>query len=682
MSKAILGRRRIMDGLPLFPLLTLFLINFFDEFDSAAFAVLTPNIRREFGLTTAEITGIVVVSIVFTTFFVLLVGYVADRFKRTRLVAISALLATLASVGTGLAGAVWVLVMFRFANGIGRLFTDPVHSSLLSDYYPAERRGEVFSIHRSANQWGNIAAPAFAGLVGGWIGWRGTFPLLAAPAFAAASIAFFLKEPLRGQTEDRQSAQEAAKEPPIPFARGFRMLSHIRTLRRVWLSNFFLGAGLLPLLPVFALFWEDVFDVGTRGRGFIATGGAIAGLAGVLLGGPITRLLLKRGPHLCQLFAGLMLVAAATALFGVAAAKSLPVALTFFLVTAFGLGVREPPFITVTSIIIPPRIRSLGFAYSPLFLSIGAVLAAPLAGIADVHGFRWALSAFAPVLIFAGLVFASGFRFVSSDQLRAIKTLEVEAKLREERMQAGVKSLLVCRGLDVSYDLMQVLYDVEFEVKEGEILALLGTNGAGKSTLLRAISGLMHPDAGVVFFDGRDITFYEPEETARAGIVLSPGGRALFPGMTVRECLLAATWMARRSPAEVRRRIDRVLHLFPKLEERLDQDAGTMSGGEQQMLTLAQAMESEPKLLMIDELTLGLAPKVVSELLDSIRAINAEGVTIILVEQSVNIAVEIADRAYFLERGQIRFTGRASELLERGDLLRSVFIKGDAELHR
>ena len=239
----------------------------------------------------------------------------------------------------------------------------------------------------------------------------------------------------------------------------------------------------------------------------------------------------------------------------------------------------------------------------------------------------------------------------------------------------GRQSLLVCRGLDVSYDVVQILFDIDFEVREGEIVALLGTNGAGKSTLLKTIAGLLHPDSGVVFFNGRNITFHEPEESVAEGVVLSPGGQFLFPQLTVEETLLASAWTARRSPQEVRRRINESLELFPRLGERIDHIVRTLSGGEQQMLALAQAMMSRPKLLMIDELTLGLAPKTINELLTSVRTIHESGVTIVLVEQSANIALTIARRAYFMERGRILFDGPTADLLKRRDLLRAVFLR-------
>jgi ABC-type branched-subunit amino acid transport system ATPase component len=237
--------------------------------------------------------------------------------------------------------------------------------------------------------------------------------------------------------------------------------------------------------------------------------------------------------------------------------------------------------------------------------------------------------------------------------------------------------LLVCRGVHVAYDKVRVLFGVDMEIRTDEIVALLGTNGAGKSTLLKAVSGLVQPIQGSIVFDGRDITHVDPVERARLGIVQVPGGRAVFPTLTVAEHFKAAAWLfAKEDAAEVHARTERVLELFPRLHDRWHQMAGNLSGGEQQQLGLGMAFVAKPRLLIIDELSLGLAPAIVEQLLGIVRAIHAEGCPVILVEQSVNVALTIAQRAYFMEKGEIRFEGGAAELLARGDLLRSVFLEG------
>ena len=235
-------------------------------------------------------------------------------------------------------------------------------------------------------------------------------------------------------------------------------------------------------------------------------------------------------------------------------------------------------------------------------------------------------------------------------------------------------ALLVCRGVDAGYDGVQILFGVDLEVRRGEVLALLGTNGAGKSTLLRAVSGLLRPTAGSITLDGVELAGRKPQEIARLGVVQVPGGRGVFPTLTVREHFRVAAW--RQDKARAAAAAEGVLDRFPGLRQRLDTMAGNLSGGEQQQLALGLALLAEPSLLVIDELSLGLAPKVVAELLDLVRAINAAGTAVVLVEQSVNVALTVADRAYFLEKGEVRFEGPTAELLDRGDIVRSVFLEG------
>ena len=236
-------------------------------------------------------------------------------------------------------------------------------------------------------------------------------------------------------------------------------------------------------------------------------------------------------------------------------------------------------------------------------------------------------------------------------------------------------SLLSVEGIAFSYGRLQVLFGVGMHVEAGEALALLGTNGAGKSTLLKVVAGLEPPAAGQIVLDGQDVTGVPAEELVKRGIALISGGRAVFTDMSIEENLLVqATTIA--GPAAVARGRDRVFETFPGLRNRLRQKAGSMSGGEQQQLALAKALMLDPKVLCIDELSLGLAPIVVQELLQVVRRIHNQGVTIVLVEQSLNIAAELCGRAVFMEKGEVRFEGTPRELLERDDIARAVFLGG------
>ena len=239
-------------------------------------------------------------------------------------------------------------------------------------------------------------------------------------------------------------------------------------------------------------------------------------------------------------------------------------------------------------------------------------------------------------------------------------------------------SAITVRHVDASYGQVQVLYEVDLGVDDGEVIALLGTNGAGKSTLLRVLAGLMAPGDGRVVLEGEDITALDPIGRVRRGLVMVPGGRGVFGSLTVAENLRMAAWLTRSDRAAIDAAHERIFELFPSLQQRLGVRATLLSGGEQQMLTLAQALLCRPRVLLIDELSLGLAPAVVATLADVVRQINAGGTTIVLVEQSVNVATTLARRAVFMEKGQVRFAGAIDELTERPDLLRSVFLEGGA----
>jgi ABC-type branched-subunit amino acid transport system ATPase component len=228
-----------------------------------------------------------------------------------------------------------------------------------------------------------------------------------------------------------------------------------------------------------------------------------------------------------------------------------------------------------------------------------------------------------------------------------------------------------------SYGPIEVLFGIDLEVGDGEMIALLGTNGAGKTTILRVVSGVLKPKTGDVVFDGDSIVGHRPPDIVKRGIVQMPGGRGVFPGMSVEENLEIAGFLYGKDRRKKNEMVEQVLTYFPVLAQRKNQTAGSMSGGQQQMLTLAKSFVMDPKLLLIDELSLGLAPVIVEDLLEIIRRFNAEGVSVVLVEQHVDLALDVASRAYFLERGEVRFDGPAEDLRGRDDLLRSVFLSAE-----
>ncbi|MGC9004420.1 MAG: ABC transporter ATP-binding protein [bacterium] len=233
--------------------------------------------------------------------------------------------------------------------------------------------------------------------------------------------------------------------------------------------------------------------------------------------------------------------------------------------------------------------------------------------------------------------------------------------------------MLKVDSIDVFYDAVQVLRGVSFEVKEGEIFALLGANGAGKTTTLKTISGLLIPRRGRVFFQGEDITHLPINERVKRGISLVPEGRRVFGKLTVEENLLLGGYIKEK---RIKKNLDVVFSLFPILKERRKQLAGTLSGGEQQMLSIARALMGEPALLLLDEPSLGLAPLLVRSIFQYIKEINEErGITILLVEQNAHMALQIAHRAALLQQGEIVLEGKAEELSD-AEAVKSAYLGG------
>ncbi len=224
-------------------------------------------------------------------------------------------------------------------------------------------------------------------------------------------------------------------------------------------------------------------------------------------------------------------------------------------------------------------------------------------------------------------------------------------------------ALLEVSGIDVFYGRVQAVRSASLQVDAGEVVALIGSNGAGKTTTLRTISGLLHPTNGSITFNGKDITHTQPQKVVDLGICHSPEGRRLFARMTVLDNLRMGAY-TRSNAAEIKHDMDRVFELFPRLKERLHQIAGTLSGGEQQMCAMGRALMAKPKLLMLDEPSLGLSPILVETIFSIVREINSQGTPVLLVEQNANKALEVAHRAYVLETGNIVQSGTGKELLE------------------
>ena len=238
--------------------------------------------------------------------------------------------------------------------------------------------------------------------------------------------------------------------------------------------------------------------------------------------------------------------------------------------------------------------------------------------------------------------------------------------------------LLDIKNLEVAYGPIRANKDISLQVRKGEIVALIGSNGAGKSSLLKAISGAVQPAGGTIIFDGIDITKMVPEKITRLGISQSPEGRQIFRELTVEENLKVGGYVL-KDKKELERNLKRVFNYFPRLEERLSQQANTLSGGEQQMLAIGRALMSSPRLLLLDEPSLGLAPIIIKNILEIIHHIAEDGTTVLIVEQNAVQTLKIADYAYVLEVGNISNEGKASELLQDSSLVESYL--GKTNIH-
>jgi branched-chain amino acid transport system ATP-binding protein len=223
--------------------------------------------------------------------------------------------------------------------------------------------------------------------------------------------------------------------------------------------------------------------------------------------------------------------------------------------------------------------------------------------------------------------------------------------------------MLKLESVSISYGAIQAVRDVSIDVPRGEVVTIIGANGAGKSTLLKSIVGLEPVAGGRISFDGQDITTTPAHRRTGMGVALSPEGRGVFSDQSVRDNLLLGAYSKKGDSARTEQKIDQFFTMFPRLEERQEQLAGTLSGGEQQMLAIARALMSEPKLLLLDEPSLGLAPLIIRDIFNTIRALRETGLTILLVEQMANQALGVADRAYVLETGRITLQGKGSDLL-------------------
>jgi ABC-type branched-subunit amino acid transport system ATPase component/predicted MFS family arabinose efflux permease len=656
-----------------------------DNLESATLNTLSPDIRDSLGISSGAIVFISAAAGAFLIMGALPMGFLADRGRRGRVIGSATLLFASMVALSGLAVNALMLFFARLGAGIGKSNEFTAQASLMADQYPIGTRGRIGTALAMSSRVSFTLSPLLVGgiaaLIGGDNGWRYAFLVLAIPVAVCAFLAFRLPEPPRGQFEKADVlGQVIEDEDPLPISieAGFARLLQIRTLKSVIVAFSAVGFGLFTVPVLTNLFLEDEYDLGSFGRGAVSTVGGVAILVVLPFVGRHYDRLYHEDPAKALRLVGLLITPAA-----------LLTPVQFFMPNAVLFAIMSIPFTVLLSAaftmigpiitsIVPYRLRGIGTALGSIYLFfIGATGGAILAGLlTNAFDARVAVLVLAiPSTLVGGLFILRASSFIRNDL--AMVTAEIRDELDEhERRKADPASVpaLQVHGIDFAYDQVQILFDVGFEVRDGEVLALLGTNGAGKSTILRVIAGLGTPARGVVRHRGRSITFVSPEMRTRLGIRMLPGGKGVFPDLSIRENLEIAAFNQRKDRTAMKAAVDKALAIFPELAERAEQPGASLSGGQQQLLALASVLAEEPDVLIIDELSLGLAPIMVERLVTAIEALKAQGMTIIVVEQSLNVAAAIADRAVFLEKGHVRFEGAMQELVDRDDLARAVFL--------
>ena len=666
------------------------ILNSLDELQHAAIAVLAPDIRDTFGVSDGTITFIASSSGAFVVLGAIPMGWAADRMRRIPIIGWASIVFAAMVTLSGMAVNAFSFFWARFGVGIAKANTIPVHSSTIADTYPIGIRGRIGALDKGMGRLIAVISPILVGGIaaiangpGEVDGWRWAYYLLGIPVAMAAIAAFFLKEPQRGRWEKEDVLGESFTEDdplPVSLDAAFSRLMRIRTVKSVVVGFSALGFGLFTA-PVLENLWlEDEFGLESFERGAWATAAGIFTVLSLVYVGPKFDRLWRENPTRTLHMIGALIGFSAVFKPIQWAMPTVPLFIAFSIPTLVMLSTAFAMVGPVMQAIVPYRLRGSGTALITLYIFfIGGTGGGLISFMfADAWGPRvTTLVLTIPSAVIGGWIMYRSARHVRKDLSLNVQELFDEQDEQRRTAGDGEVPALQLNNIDFSYGPVQVLFDVAFEVRKGETLALLGTNGAGKSTILRVISGLGIPQRGVVRLGGRTVTYTSPQLRSRLGIQQLPGGNGVFPDMTVHQNLVMGAYIHRSDSDDVARRITSVLELFPDLERRQDQRAGSMSGGQQQMLALARVLLHEPEVLLIDELSLGLAPTVVHDLLELVERLQERGQTIILVEQSLNVALSIADRAIFLEKGQVRFEGSAQELLERDDMARAVFLGRD-----
>ncbi|MCX6519768.1 MAG: MFS transporter [Actinobacteria bacterium] len=679
-------------GVGFYPLLAIGSLVVVDELFGFVLSVLGPEISRALGMSKGALAGVLSAKLLAVSVATLpMAALVQRRPWRASISLATAFAWTAATFLAVLVIGPWGLLVVVVIDGLSSGSVRVLHQPLLMDWYPNRARVRVQTAYAAAVSIGSVIAPLLVGVLTAWAGltWRGVFLAVGLASLLAALFALRLRDPGVGHSDDEplrdaisDSVAGAGGEhidvevPALRFAEVVRRLLMIPTIRRLLAAQAVFGVLVVPYSTFLLFFLDERWDMGPGGRSVFFAASAVGAVVALRFFGPVGERLFRSDPARLVRVGSLLLGASVLAIVAGALVPVFALMIVCFMASSALAAALGPSLIVTMLGVVPPAFRSHLAALAGMYTAgVGGFAGALLLGTVDRrYGTAGALVA----IVIPGLVGAWLLRgcasTVNDDLDRMIDELVDETALEQQRRQGAALPALSCRGLDVGYGQVQVLFGVDFRVDEGEMVALLGTNGAGKSTVLRTVCGLNLPWRGSVRLAGRDITWLDPERRLPLGLTQIPGGRATFGPLSVIDNLRAHAYSLGGDRALVESRIDEAFDAFPRLAERRNQPAATMSGGEQQMLALSKALVVRPRVLLIDELSLGLAPVVVGELLAIVRTINARGSAVVLVEQSINVALSLADRAYFLERGRVQFEGRSTDLSNRDDLLRSVFL--------
>lgn len=691
------GMRKVLreNRLGFYPLFALGLLTIADAFQGYAFNVLAPDIARSLGIGFGAITAVAALRGLANAAGPLPMAWLAQRkSRRAMLCLVTAFGWSLLTLYTGLVTSIVGLILILVADGLTTGSVAALHSPLLMDSYHPDTRVRVMSVYYALNRFGEILSPLLVAVLAGAfdLTWRGVFIALGVTSTLMAVFALGLRDPGFGKWDTQQLRKsvhelhgESTDLKPEEVALGFweicRRVLLIPTVRRLLAGFTIFGVLSAPLAIFITFFLERTWEMEADERGmFFAYQAGVSVIALAIYGSRGERQF-REDPGNILRTTGIALSAAIVFIAIGGLVPSFWLMIVSFGLSAACIGILGPTLVIGIMSIVPATMRPHSAGLMGISAAVGGLAGALLlSSVQDEYGNVGSLAVIAGLGVLGSVVISSASRFIRADMDRMIDDVLEDEEISRITSSGAHLPMLACRGIDFSYDQLQVLFDVDFTVDDGEMVALLGVNGAGKSTLLKVVSGIGLPNNGSVRFRGQDITFLDAERRVGLGITQIPGGKAVFGPMTVVENLRAYGYTISGDRRRLEAGIEECLDVFPRLAERRNSLAAQLSGGEQQMLALSKALLLKPRLLVIDELSLGLAPVIVGQLLDMVRRINATGTAVVLVEQSVNIALNLVDHAYFMEKGEMRFDGPAQDLLARDDLLRAVFLAGAAAM--